>query len=94
VPVTFHIPGALREFTAGRRTVELALSPATLTDALSALYALYPAFAIASSPNKARSANTFNLFVGDENIRYTGGLATPLPPTPKSPSSPRQRRLI
>jgi len=42
VPVTFHIPGALREFTAGRSTVEIKDSPATLADALSALWILYP----------------------------------------------------
>ena len=34
--VTFHIPGALREFTAGHSTVEIEHSPATLADALSA----------------------------------------------------------
>jgi hypothetical protein len=29
-----------------------------------------------------------NVFVGDENVRYTGGLATKIAPGPKSPSSP------
>src|SRR5438105_14248120 len=42
VPVTFHIPGALREFTAGRSKIEIKDSPATLADALSALWILYP----------------------------------------------------
>jgi hypothetical protein len=36
--VTFHIPGALREFTAGYSTVEIKRSPATLAEALSALW--------------------------------------------------------
>ena len=36
VPVTFHIPGALREFTAGRSTVQIDASPATVADALAA----------------------------------------------------------
>ena len=80
MPVTFHIPGALREFTAGRRTVELALSPATLADALAALYALYPGVRDRVLTEQGQVREHINLFVGDENIRYTGGLATPLPP--------------
>ena len=35
MPVTFHIPGALREFTAGHSRVEIEHSPTTLADALS-----------------------------------------------------------
>jgi hypothetical protein len=42
MPVTFHIPGALREFTAGHSRVEIEHSPTTLADALSALWTLYP----------------------------------------------------
>jgi hypothetical protein len=42
MPVTSHIPGALLEFTAGRSRVEIADSPATLAEALSALWTLYP----------------------------------------------------
>jgi len=55
VPVTFHIPGALREFTAGHSKVEIEDSPATLADALSALWILYLAFEIASQPSKDKS---------------------------------------
>ena len=80
VPVTFHIPGALREFTAGRRTVEIAQSFATLADALSALYALYPGVRDRVLTEQGQVREHINLFVGEENIRYTGGLATPLPP--------------
>jgi len=42
VSVTFHIPGPLRPFTGGRSAVEIEASPATLRDALEALWALYP----------------------------------------------------
>jgi hypothetical protein len=37
MPVTFHIPAALREYTAGRSRVQIENSPTTLADALSAL---------------------------------------------------------
>jgi hypothetical protein len=37
MPVPFHIPGALREFTGGRSEVEIGGSRNTLAEALSAL---------------------------------------------------------
>lgn len=80
MPVTFHIPGALRQFTDGRRTVELEISAATVADALSALYAVHPGVRDRVLTEQGQVREHINLFVGDENIRYTGGLATPLPP--------------
>jgi molybdopterin converting factor small subunit len=80
VPVTFYIPGAIRQFTDGRSKVELAISPGTVADALSALYALYPGVMDRVVTEQGQVREHINIFVGDENIRYTGGLATPLPP--------------
>src|SRR5439155_25555333 len=80
VPVPFHIPVPFRDFPAGRLPVEPPLSPATLADALSALYALYPGVRDRVLTEQGQVREHINLFVGDENIRYTGGLATPLPP--------------
>jgi len=80
VPVTFHIPGALRQFTDGRSKVELEISAATVADALSALYAVHPGVRDRVLTEQSQVREHINLFVGDENIRYTGGLATPLPP--------------
>jgi MoaD family protein len=79
VAVIFHIPGALREFTGGRRSVEMEQSPKILGDALSALYALYPGVRDRVITEQGQVRQHINIFVGDENIRYTGGLATPLP---------------
>ena len=80
MPVTFHIPGALRQFTDGRSKVELEISAATIADALSALYAVHPGVRDRVLTEQGQVREHINLFVGDENIRYTGGLATPLPP--------------
>lgn len=80
MPVTFHIPGALRQFTDGRSKVELEISAATVADALSALYAVHPGVRDRVLTEQSQVREHINLFVGDENIRYTGGLATPLPP--------------
>jgi molybdopterin synthase sulfur carrier subunit len=76
MPVTFHIPGALREFTAGRTMVEVEGSPATLSEALSALWTLYPGVRDRIANEQGHVREHINIFIGDENIRYTGGLAS------------------
>lgn len=80
MPVTFHIPGALRQFTDGRRTVQLENSPKLVAEALSALYTLHPGVRDRIITEQGQIRDHINIFVGDENIRYTGGLATPIPP--------------
>jgi molybdopterin synthase sulfur carrier subunit len=76
--VTFHIPGALREFTAGQSTVEIEPSPTTLADALSALWTLYPGVRDRIATEQGQVREHINIFIGDENIRYTGGLRSPV----------------
>jgi len=76
--VTFHIPGALREFTAGHSTVEIEHSPATFADALSALWALHPGVRDRIATEQGQVREHINIFIGDEHIRYTGGLASPV----------------
>lgn len=78
MPVTFHIPGALREFTAGRSTVNLDISPGTVADALAALWTLYPGVRDRIADEQGQIRQHINVFVGNEHIRYTGGLATPI----------------
>jgi sulfur-carrier protein len=74
--VTFHIPGALREFTAGHSRVEIEHSPATLADALSALWTLYPGVRDRIATEQGQVREHINIFIGYENVRYTGGLAS------------------
>ncbi len=78
MPVTFHIPGALREFTAGRSRVEINDSPAMVGDALSALWILYPGVRDRITTEQGQIREHINIFIGDEDIRYTGGLASPV----------------
>jgi molybdopterin converting factor small subunit len=80
VPLTFHIPGALREFTAGRSKVEIEHSPATLADALAALWTLYPGVRDRIATEQGQVREHINIFIGEENVRYTGGLGSPVPP--------------
>lgn len=78
MPVTFHIPGPLREFTAGQRRVEVEDSPTTLAEALSMLWTLYPGVRDRIETEQGQVRQHINIFIGDENVRYTGGLASPV----------------
>ena len=71
MPVTFHIPGPLREFTGGRSTVILEQSPATLAEALSALWKLHPGLRDRIVTEQGQTREHVNIFIGDEDVRYT-----------------------
>jgi molybdopterin synthase sulfur carrier subunit len=77
--VTFHIPGVLREFTAGHSRVQIEHSPKTLAKALSALWTLYPGVRDRITTEQGQVREHINIFIGDENVRYTGGLASSVP---------------
>ena len=79
MPVTFHIPAGLREFTNGKAKVEIEASPATLADALSALWTLYPGVHDRMANEQGQVRQHINIFIGDEDMRYTGGLMSPVP---------------
>lgn len=74
----FHIPGALREFTGGRSQVAIEHPAATLNDALSALWAACPGVRDRVLTEQGQLRLHINIFVGEENVRYSGGLATPV----------------
>ena len=76
MPVTFHIPGPLREFTAGRSTVIIEQSPATLAAALSTLWKLYPGLRDRITTEQGQMREHINIFIGAEDVRYTGGLTS------------------
>ncbi|HET9801688.1 MAG TPA: MoaD/ThiS family protein [Candidatus Acidoferrum sp.] len=80
MPVTFYIPGALRQFTGGQSKVELQNSSGLLADALSALYALHPGVRDRITNEQGHIREHINIFLGEEDTRYTGGLTTILPP--------------
>jgi sulfur-carrier protein len=76
--VRFLIPGALREFAGGRAQIEIEQPPETLNQALLALWALCPGMRDRVITEQGQVRHHINIFVGDENVRYTGGLATRL----------------
>src|SRR5579862_8768811 len=74
----YQIPGALREFSGGRGQVEITVQPITVDQALLALWTLCPGMRDRVVTEQGAVRPHINIFVGDENIRYSGGLATPL----------------
>jgi molybdopterin converting factor small subunit len=79
--ITFHIPGPLRTFAEGHGEVQIPGAPATLRDALELLWARYPGLRDRIVTEEGQIREHVNVFVGNESIRYTGGLATTLPPS-------------
>jgi molybdopterin converting factor small subunit len=78
LPITVHIPGPLRAFTDGRSEVALPAPAATLREALDALGSLYPGIRDRVLTEQGAVREHVNIFVGNEDIRYTGGLGTRL----------------
>ena len=74
--MTFHIPGALREFAGGLSQVEIEHPPATLNSALLALWRLCPGMRDRVVTEQGEVRPHINIFIGDENVRYSGGLST------------------
>lgn len=78
--ITFFVPGHLRAFTGGASVVTLDRSPATVGEALAALWTLHPGVRDRVVTEQGVVRPHVNVFVGDESIRHTGGLATPIAP--------------
>ena len=76
--VTVLIPGQLRERAAGLAEVRLPGSPATVAEAFAALWRLHPGLRDRVMTETGEVRRHVNVFVGDESIRFTAGLATPL----------------
>jgi len=80
LPIVFHIPGALREYTGGQSKVSIDSTPNTLQEALAALWRVYSGLKDRVVTEQGQLREHINIFIGDEEIRYTGGLMSPVPP--------------
>ena len=76
--VTFLIPGALRAYIGGRSRVDIRTTGSTLRDAFETLCMLYPGLRDRIATEQGQIRQHINVFVGNEDSRYTGGLATPI----------------
>lgn len=78
--VTFHIPAALRTFAGNHDQIEIAGSPATVGEALEALWIRCPGLRDRVATEEGQIREHVNVFVGQDNVRDTGGMATPVSP--------------
>lgn len=76
--VTVHIPRPLRQYTEGHSEVEIVDSPTTLADALAALWILYPGLRDRVATEQGQIREHINIFIGDEDVRFTGGVTSPV----------------
>ncbi|HJY88971.1 MAG TPA: ubiquitin-like small modifier protein 1 [Candidatus Acidoferrum sp.] len=78
--VLFNIPGPLREFTENRSAVRVEVETgANLLQALQVLFAAYPGLRDRVLTETGETRRHVNIFLANENVRYTGGLATAIP---------------
>ena len=74
----FHIPGPLRAYTDGHRQVEIDAAHGTLRDVLQALWSRYPGLRDRLANEQGEIREHINIFIGNEDVRYLEGLATPI----------------
>lgn len=79
MPVTIYIPNPLREFCEGQSKVEIEESPATLAGVLSALWLLFPGLRDRIATEQGDIRQHINIFIEDEDVRFTGGLTSHVP---------------
>jgi molybdopterin converting factor small subunit len=77
VKVRFAIPQFLRPLADGQAEVAISSTAATTVDDwLVALFSVHPGLADRVMTEQHQVRQHINVFVGDESIRFTGGLGT------------------
>ncbi len=76
--ITINITGFLTDFTAGRHSITLDGSPATVGEALTRLWELYPGLRDRVLTEQGQVRMHVNVFLEDQNIRRRELLATQL----------------
>ena len=80
MPVRVRLPAILRDLPGARSTIELSGSFDSVSDALDALWRQVPAVRDRVLTETGEVREHVQVFVGLESIRFTGGLATAVPP--------------
>src|SRR5215831_699992 len=75
--VSVRIPTILRTFTGG--SAKVTADPGTLREVLANLDASYPGLAGRIVDHSGNLRRFVNVYVGDEDVRFTNGLDTPGP---------------
>ncbi len=75
--VTIRVPTILRTYTGGAS--EVTVEGATLSEVITALEAGYPGIGPRVLDDQGKLRRFVNVYVGDEDVRFAGGLDTPTP---------------
>jgi molybdopterin converting factor small subunit len=78
VSITLVIPGPLRDLTDGRRAIGLDIEGGTVGQVFEALRAQRPALYDRIFTERQELRPHVNVFVGAADIRWSGGLETPV----------------
>jgi molybdopterin converting factor small subunit len=77
--VSVRVPTILRTYTDGASEVNVDVADdATLSDVLTALDAAHPGIAARVLDDNGALRRFVNVYVGDEDVRFVEGLATPV----------------
>lgn len=76
--VTVRVPTILRTYTAGQAEVALESAGPTLASALDSLDAAAPGIRARILDDSGQLRRFVNVYVDDEDVRFTDGLNTPL----------------
>jgi sulfur-carrier protein len=77
VSVTVRVPTILRTYTGGAS--EVAVEGDTLSEVVTALEAAHPGISARVLDDDGKLRRFVNVYVGDEDVRFAGGLDTPTP---------------
>jgi molybdopterin synthase sulfur carrier subunit len=75
--VTVRVPTILRTYTGG--AAEVSVDGSTLSEVLKALDAAHPGIGGRVLDDEGRLRRFVNVYVGDDDVRFAGGLETPTP---------------
>jgi len=75
--VTVRVPTILRTYTGG--AAEVAVDGSTLSEVLKALDAAHPGIGARVLDDEGKLRRFVNVYVGDDDVRFAGGLETPTP---------------
>jgi len=76
--ITLVVPGPLRDLTGGQSTIGLAVDEGTVGQAFDVLRCEHPALYDRIFTEQRELRPHVNVFVGSADIRWSGGLDTPL----------------
>ncbi|HVZ49074.1 MAG TPA: MoaD/ThiS family protein [Gemmatimonadaceae bacterium] len=78
MPIQVNVPGALQAFAGGSRRLQVDVRCRTVRDTLRAVAGVHPGVVERVLTETGELREHVNVFVGEENCRFAGGLDAPV----------------